>query len=152
MKALIQRVSRSSVAVEGQVVAKIGPGMTVFLGVGTADTEKDINYLAKKIAALRIFADQAGKMNLAVRDIGGEILLISQFTLYAECDKGNRPYFGQAAAAEQANHYYQLMASALEALAVPVKCGIFQADMLVEISNDGPVTIMLSSEREKENR
>ena len=145
MRALIQRVRRGSVSIEGKEKAAIGPGMVILLGVGQGDQQSDAEWLARKTAGLRIFADEEGKLNRSVLDSGGQALVISQFTLYADCSRGNRPSFGQAAPAELANNLYQSYASGLRQAGVPVETGVFQTDMLVNIENDGPVTIMLES-------
>ncbi len=145
MKAVVQRVKNTRLCVDGELVSEIPFGLTVFLGVTTGDTEKEAEYLAKKIAALRIFEDGAGKMNLSVRDVGGEVLLVSQFTLYGDASHGNRPSFTLAARPEVAEPLYEHAAGALAAYGVPVKKGIFGADMQIMQNNDGPVTILLEA-------
>ena len=145
MRALIQRVREASVTVAGQEVGRIGPGLLVLLGVGHADTEADIAYLAPKIAHLRIFEDAGGKMNLSLLDVGGGVLLVSQFTLYADTRKGRRPSFTGAAPPAQAAALVDACAAALRALGLPVAQGIFQAEMQVALVNDGPVTIWIDS-------
>lgn len=146
MRAVIQRVSRASVTIDGQQHAAIGRGLLVLLGVTTSDTASDASWLATKMAGMRIFNDAEGKMNLSVADTGGEILVISQFTLYADTKKGNRPSFIRAARPEQAIPLYENFVSQMEQqLGKPVKTGIFGADMKVELLNDGPVTIMMDS-------
>lgn len=146
MEALLQRVTRASVTVEGQVVGQIGSGLLVFVGVGEEDTTTDAEYLADKIANLRIFSDEGGKFNLSILDIRGEILAVSQFTLLAETRKGRRPSFTHAAPPEQADALIATFVELLRSTGLKVETGQFQAHMLVEIHNDGPVTIPLSSE------
>ncbi|GAB4166084.1 MAG: D-aminoacyl-tRNA deacylase [Geothermobacteraceae bacterium] len=148
MRAVIQRVSEARVRVDGQVVGRIDAGLLVLLGVGREDTERDVDYLADKIAGLRIFEDEAGKMNLSVLDVGGAVLAVSQFTLYGDCRKGRRPGFSDAAPPEEADRLYRLFVEALEARGLSVATGVFQAHMQVELINDGPVTMLLSSTRE----
>ena len=148
MKALVQRVSQASVTVDGKVVGKIGPGLVVLVGVAAEDTEKDVSYLADKVAQLRIFADDAGKFNISALDSGGEMLLISQFTLLADTRKGRRPSFIEAAPPQQAESLFNLFVERMRSTGLKVATGRFQQHMLVEIHNDGPVTIMLDS-REK---
>jgi D-aminoacyl-tRNA deacylase len=145
MRALLQRVRRGSVSIEGKKIAEIGPGMVVLLGVGQGDSETEADSLAHKTAGLRIFADQQGKLNLSLQDCGGEALVISQFTLYADTSHGNRPGFGWAAEPSLAEQLYQRYAASLAEAGVPVQTGVFRAHMLVEIENDGPVTIMLET-------
>jgi D-tyrosyl-tRNA(Tyr) deacylase len=143
MRALIQRVSEASVTVDGETVGAIDQGLVVLLGVAHGDTEEEADWLARKIAGLRIFEDQDGKMNVGVLDVGGEVLLVSQFTLYADASKGRRPSFVDAAPPEVAEPLVDYFAGALRGYGVPVEEGIFGAMMMVEIHNDGPVTIML---------
>ena len=145
MKAVVQRVKQTKLKVDGALVSEIPFGLTVFLSVKSGDSEKDGEYLAKKIAALRIFEDENGKMNLSVKEVGGEILLISQFTLYGDASKGNRPSFSLAERPERANELYEYTLSALKNQGVIVKKGVFGADMQIEQHNDGPVTILLES-------
>ena len=145
MKALVQRVSRASVTVDGEVVGKIGRGLVVLVGVASEDTEKDVNYLVDKVAQLRIFSDDAGKFNISSLEIGGEMLLISQFTLLADTRKGRRPSFIDAAPPQQAESLFNLFVRRMRSTGLKVATGRFQAHMLVEIYNDGPVTIMLDS-------
>ena len=147
MRAVIQRVSRASVAVDDKVAGQIGRGLLVLLGVSRTDAEAAANYLAEKIAGLRIFEDAAGKMNLSVTDVKGEVLLVSQFTLYGDVRRGKRPSFDAAAPPEQARKLYEYMIERLRALNVPCKTGVFQAMMQIELVNDGPVTILLDSEK-----
>jgi D-tyrosyl-tRNA(Tyr) deacylase len=143
MRALIQRVQRGSVTVDNRVVGKIGRGYVILLGVGPEDGEQNAAGLARKIAALRIFEDAGEKMNLSIREVGGEALVVSQFTLYADVRKGNRPSFTGAAAPEQANQLVERFCALLVDQGVAVQQGIFGAHMQVEILNDGPVTIWL---------
>ncbi len=145
MKAVVQRVRTTRLSVDGQLIAEIPFGLTVFLGVTTGDSEKEGAYLAKKIAALRIFDDENGKMNRSVQDVGGEVLLVSQFTLYGDASHGNRPSFTLAARPELAKPLYEYTAAALKSYGVPVKTGVFGADMQIEQHNDGPVTILLEA-------
>ncbi|MCL6639504.1 MAG: D-tyrosyl-tRNA(Tyr) deacylase [Firmicutes bacterium] len=148
MRAVVQRVARGSVTVGGSVVGETGRGLVVLLGVGRGDTVDDVRYLADKVANLRVFEDKQGKMNLSLRDIGGGVLAVSQFTLYADCRKGRRPGFSGAAPPAEANALYQMFVEELEKAGVPVATGQFREHMLVEIINDGPVTLLLDSKRE----
>jgi D-tyrosyl-tRNA(Tyr) deacylase len=145
LKALLQRVSSASVTIEGTEVGRIGPGLCVLVGVAAGDTEKDIDYLVAKLARLRIFADEAGKFNLSLLDIKGELLLVSQFTLLADARHGRRPGFTDAAPPGQAERLFKLFVEKARATGLKVATGRFQAYMRVEIINDGPVTIMLDS-------
>src|SRR3954467_9175456 len=145
MRAVVQRVSRASVTVENVVVGQIDRGLLVLLGVTHADTEAAADYLAEKTAGLRIFEDDAGKMNLSVKDIGGAVLAVSQFTLYGDVRKGKRPSFDDAARPEQARQLYEHFVSKLRGLGPKVETGRFQEMMQVELVNDGPVTILLDS-------
>ena len=145
MRAVVQRVTEASVTVEGKTVGAIGPGLLVFLGVSREDTEKDGAYLAEKLAGLRIFEDEEEKMNRSVAQVGGSILLVSQFTLYGDVRHGKRPSFTQAAAPDVANRLYEQLADSLRAKGIPVATGQFQAHMEVALVNDGPVTIILDS-------
>ena len=149
MKALIQRVTRGQVAVDGRVLGAVSRGFVVLLGVRQGDTEEEARYLANKTVNLRIFPDAGGHMNLSVRDVGGEILVVSQFTLYADTRKGNRPSFVEAAAPDVAQGLYERYVAALRAElgAGRVPTGSFGAKMEVQIVNDGPVTVELVSER-----
>ena len=145
MKAVIQRVSRASVSVDGQLVSEIGRGFLILFGVAEGDTQKDMDMMLHKIAKLRVFADDADKMNLSVGDVGGEILLVSQFTLCADCRHGNRPSFVGAMAPDRAKAMYEDFGRMIEAQGIPVKYGVFGAMMDVALVNDGPVTIVLES-------
>jgi len=148
MKAVLQRVTKASVSVAGEVVGRIGPGLVVLVGVANGDTEKDARYLAQKTVELRIFADDAGKFNLSALDIKGELLVVSQFTLLADTRKGRRPSFVGAAPPAQAEGLFEQFVAAARASGLKVETGRFQQYILVEIHNDGPVTILLDS-REK---
>ncbi len=148
MKALLQRVTSASVSIEGEEVGRIDHGLVVFLGVAAGDTEKDAQYLAQKIAGLRIFADKEGKFNLSALDVRGELLLVSQFTLMADTRKGRRPSFADAAPPAQADKLFSYFVTQVKTSGLKVATGRFQAYMQVGIQNDGPVTILLDS-REK---
>lgn len=143
MKALIQRVKRGSVTIAGQEYSKIGPGLVILLGIGKGDDEAAAKWLARKTATLRIFPDEAGKFNYSILDIQGEALVVSQFTLYADCQKGARPGFEMAAEPKTADMLYNIYLNELKKAGIPTKTGVFQAEMLVKIANDGPVTILL---------
>jgi len=143
MRAVIQRVTRASVTVEDQRVAEIGLGLLVLLGIGAGDDEEKARYLARKIALMRIFEDDAGKMNLGVLDVGGSVIVVSQFTLYADTRKGNRPAFIDAAPPEIASPLVDRFADLLREQGVPVQTGVFGAHMVVDLVNDGPVTIVM---------
>ena len=146
MRALIQRVKHASVTIDGVVKSSIEKGLLVFVGFAEGDTEGLIEPIAKKLSGLRIFEDENEKMNLSVSDVDGEILVVSQFTLYADCKKGKRPSFTNAMAPVTANEYYEKFVKVLESITEKeVKTGEFGADMKVELLNDGPVTIMLDS-------
>ncbi len=146
MRLLIQRVSSAKVTVDLQVVGSIGPGLLVFIGIGQGDTEADADKMAHKLVSLRLFSDAAGKMNLSLLDIHGDLLIVSQFTLYAETSKGNRPSYSLAAKPELARELYESFVSKCRAKGVKVETGVFQAHMVVDIVNDGPVTISCQSE------
>lgn len=146
MKFVIQRVKHASVTVEHQVIGKINQGFLVFIGVCEADNEDVADKMIKKLIGLRIFKDENGKTNLDLRSVGGELLLVSQFTLYADCKKGNRPSFVNAAKAEKANALYEYIILECKKQVEVVECGEFGADMKVELWNDGPFTIVLNSE------
>jgi D-tyrosyl-tRNA(Tyr) deacylase len=147
VRAVIQRVKNARVEIEQKVVGAIGPGLLILLGVGEADTEKDCDYLASKSAHLRIFADENGLMNRSVLETAGSVLVVSQFTLWADCRKGRRPSFIAAAAPEKANKLYEHFISLLRGLGLNVATGQFQELMDVHLINDGPVTIMLDSQK-----
>ena len=144
MRALLQRVSRASVTVDGAVIADIGPGLLILICAVQGDTQAQADKLATKIAKLRIFKDEMGKMNLSIRDIGGAALIVSQFTLAADL-RGNRPGFSSAAPPDQADALYEYFAARIAAAGVPVQKGSFGAEMAVSLNNDGPVTIWLDS-------
>ena len=146
MKAVVQRTARASVSIDGEPVGRIDRGLLVLLGIEPDDGEADIEYMVKKCSGLRIFEDENGKMNLSVQDVGGSILLVSQFTLLGDARKGNRPSFTGAAVPEKAIPIYERVISEL-AKRLPVQTGVFGADMQVELVNDGPVTILLDSKR-----
>lgn len=153
MRALIQRVLNSSVVVDGETVGSIGQGYNILLGVMEGDTREDAEMLASKITKLRIFEDADEKMNLSILDVGGEVLVVSQFTLCAECRKGNRPSFVFSAAPDEANSLYEYFCSLIKQNGVSkVEKGIFAADMKVSILNDGPVTIWLDTDHLKQSR
>ena len=147
MRAVIQRVKSARVTVEGKVVSEIRRGLLIFLGVAQEDTPADVDYMANKIANLRIFEDDEGRMNLSILDVSGEALVVSQFTLYGDCRKGRRPSFIAAARPEKADPLYQAFMDEIARLGVPIKAGIFQAMMDVELINDGPVTMLLDSNK-----
>lgn len=146
MRALLQRVSEARVLVAGEVVGEIAQGLLILLGVGAGDGEDEARRMAAKCANLRIFEDEAGKMNLALLETGGSALVVSQFTLYADCRKGRRPSFTGGAAPIEAEQLYETFCSALRELDVPVQTGVFRAEMDVRLHNDGPVTIWLDSD------
>jgi len=143
MRAVVQRVSQGQVRVENKVVAKIGLGLVVLLGISPTDTEADVREMAEKVVNLRIFEDAAGKMNLSCLDVGGEIIVVSQFTLYADTRHGRRPSFTEAASPEIAQPLCDYFVETLKVMGVPTQSGVFGAHMLVDIQNDGPVTILL---------
>ena len=145
MKAVIQRVLKSSVSVDGKIVGSSGKGYMILVGVAKGDTEKHADLLARKTASLRVFEDDMGKMNLSVKDVGGEILLVSQFTLYGDASHGNRPSFTLAARPEQAEPLYEYAVKEVASYGITVKKGVFGADMKIEQFNDGPVTILLET-------
>jgi D-aminoacyl-tRNA deacylase len=147
MRAVVQRVSRAAVTVDGKVTGQIARGLVVLLAVGKADDEAAADYMAEKIAGLRIFEDDAGKMNLSVADTHGAILAISQFTLYGDVRRGKRPSFDSAAPPERARELYGHLVARIRALGLPCETGVFRAMMQVELINDGPVTILLDSDR-----
>jgi len=143
MRLLLQRVKRGSVSVDSRLVAEIGKGLVILIGVGHHDSEKEAKFLAEKVATLRIFEDAEGKMNLSLQDVGGEALVVSQFTLYADTRKGRRPAFTDAAAPQLAEPLVEIFVQHLHSLGIPTQMGVFGAEMLVEILNDGPVTIYM---------
>ena len=147
MRTVVQRVKRASVTVDDKIVSEISKGLLILLGVAKEDTPADIDYMANKVANLRIFQDEQGKMNLSLLGIGGEALVVSQFTLYGDCRKGRRPSFIAAAQPEKADEMYQEFITALNKMGISTKGGIFQAYMDVELVNDGPVTILLDSQK-----
>jgi D-tyrosyl-tRNA(Tyr) deacylase len=147
MRAVVQRVTRASVTVDGKVVGEIGNGLVVLLGIARDDTEKDATYLAEKIAALRIFDDEAGVMNVSVRDANGALLIVSQFTLYGDVRRGLRPSWIDAATPETAEPLYDFFVAQARELIARVATGSFRAMMLLELVNDGPVTILLDSRK-----
>ncbi len=148
VRAVVQRVSRAQVVVAGEVVGKTGAGLLVLLGVSQSDSESAADYLVEKTLGLRIFEDDAGKMNLSVTDISGSVLVVSQFTLYGDVRRGKRPSFDQAARPERANELYEYFVSRIRATGVECATGKFQAMMDVELVNAGPVTILLDSEKQ----
>ncbi len=143
MKIVIQRVANAQVEVDKKVVGKIGKGFLVLVGVTYDDTKENADYLVKKLCKLRVFTDENDKMNLSLKDVNGELLIVSQFTLYANCKDGNRPSFVEAAKPEQANELYEYFCSECEKNDIKVEKGIFGADMKVSLLNDGPVTIII---------
>jgi D-tyrosyl-tRNA(Tyr) deacylase len=149
MRMVIQRVSQASVQVDGDVVGKIGRGLLVFLGVGREDSQADIDFIADKAVNLRIFEDTDGKMNHSIKDIDGQVLLISQFTLFGDCRKGRRPDFTAAGPPDLAKTLYEQTIRAIEEKGVPVETGIFAAHMHIDSINDGPVTLILDSKKDK---
>ncbi len=147
MRAVVQRVSESRVVVDERICGAIGSGLLVLLGVEDDDLERDVVYLAEKIAHLRIFRDQEDKMNLSVMDINGGVLVISQFTLFGDCRRGRRPSFSKAASPDKADAFYRLFIEKLTSYGLTVREGIFQAMMKVYLCNDGPVTVLLDSKK-----
>lgn len=145
MRAVVQRVDRASVTVDGSVTGSVKKGLLVLLGVAEGDTDKDLSYIVDKVTGLRIFEDENEKMNLSVQDVGGEILVVSQFTLCGDCRKGKRPSFDKAAKPDIANDYYERFVVACREKGIHVETGVFRAHMLVELVNNGPVTILLDS-------
>ena len=145
MRCVVQRVKEASVTVAGETVGKIGPGFMVLIGVSTEDTEKDLRYMADKVPNLRVFEDAEDKMNLSLKDVGGAILAVSQFTLYGDARGGRRPSFSAAARPEEANALYEQLVAAWRAQGIQVATGRFRTHMEVQLINDGPVTILLDS-------
>lgn len=147
MRSVVQRVKKASVKVGDETVGRIGSGLLVLLGVGAGDGDADIAWMAEKLIGLRIFEDNEGKMNLSITDVGGDILLVSQFTLYGDCRKGKRPSFSSAAPPERARPIFERVGAEIRQRGLKVETGVFQAEMEVELVNDGPVTILLDSEK-----
>ena len=145
MRAVVQRVTNADVKIDGRVNGKIDNGLLVLLGVGNGDTEEDMKYSADKIIKLRIFSDENDKMNLSLEDVGGSMLVISQFTLYGDCSHGRRPYFGNAMEPVSANEMYEKFVAYIREQGIHTETGEFGADMKVSLTNDGPVTIILES-------
>jgi D-aminoacyl-tRNA deacylase len=145
VKLVIQRVSEASVTVDGAITGSIGTGLLVLLGIGKGDTQEDADYLLDKLLGLRIFPDENGKMNRNIQEAGGSLLIISQFTLYADCRKGRRPSFDAAAPPAEAQALYNYFLEAARRGQAPVECGVFQASMQVRLINQGPVTILIDS-------
>lgn len=143
MRAVVQRVTNADVKIDGRVNGKIDDGLLVLLGVGNGDTEEDMKYIADKIIKLRIFSDENDKMNLSLEDVGGSMLVISQFTLYGDCSHGRRPYFGNAMEPVSANEMYEKFVAYIREQGIHTETGEFGADMKVSLTNDGPVTIIL---------
>lgn len=152
MRVVVQRVTYARVEVDARVVGEIGRGMLVLLGVAKGDSAGDADYLATKVSQLRIFADDAGKMNFSVSEAGGAMLVVSQFTLYGDCRKGRRPGFDAAALPEDARALYEYFVKAVRRTGLPVETGVFQADMAVSLLNDGPVTFVIESRGESPSR
>ena len=147
MRCVIQRVSEASVTANGALAGKIDRGFMVLIGVSVRDTEKDVRYMAEKVPNLRIFEDDAGKMNRSLLEVGGAILAVSQFTLYGDARGGRRPSFIEAARPEEANRLYEQLVTAWRSMGVHVETGVFRTDMQVSLVNDGPVTILMDSEK-----
>lgn len=147
MRAVVERVSRASVSVNGEIIGKTDKGFLVLLGVGDGDTYEDLKYIAEKVMGLRVFSDENDKMNLSIRDIGGSILAISQFTLYGDCRKGRRPNFTSAMEPKTAERMYNDFVGILRDNGIETQTGKFGADMQVELVNDGPVTLILDSSK-----
>lgn len=145
MRAVVQRVTNADVKIDGRVNGKIDDGLLVLLGVGNGDTEEDMKYIADKIIKLRILSDENDKMNLSLEDVGGSMLVISQFTLYGDCSHGRRPYFGNAMEPVSANEMYEKFVAYIREQGIHTETGEFGADMKVSLTNDGPVTIILES-------
>lgn len=147
MRSVVQRVSRAAVNVNGETVGRIGKGFLVLLGVGIEDSSQDLAWMVDKIVGLRVFEDEEGKMNRSILEEKGEILLVSQFTLYGDCRRGKRPSFSTAAPPQKAKALYDEAVTKIAARGVSVETGIFQADMKIDLVNDGPVTLLLDSEK-----
>jgi D-aminoacyl-tRNA deacylase len=148
VRAVVQRVKDASVRVDGEVVGRVGRGLVVLLGVGTGDGARDADYLADKLLNLRVFADESGQMNRSLRDVGGGLLVVSQFTLYGDARRGRRPSYVDAAPPEEARRLYEHLVSRLHEARVPVATGVFGAAMDLALVNEGPVTILLDSRRQ----
>lgn len=147
MRSVVQRVTRASVRVEGETVGKIGTGLLILFGVGENDAPSDLDWMVEKLVGLRIFEDEEGKMNRSVQDASGEILMVSQFTLYGDCRKGKRPSFSTAAPPERAKVLFEQAVEKMREYGIHVETGVFQAQMQVELVNDGPVTLLIDSEK-----
>lgn len=147
MRSVVQLVDSANVTVENKVISEVGTGLAVLLGIGQDDTEDDVKYLVEKIINLRIFPDNMGKMNLSLLDIKGELLAVSQFTLFGDCRKGRRPSFDHAAPAQKALELYEMFIAGCREHGVNVLCGKFQSEMILQLSNHGPVTMLLDSRR-----
>ena len=147
MRAVVQRVSRAQVVIDGEITGQIGLGLLILLGVGHGDTEADANYLAEKIAGLRVFEDERGKMNRSVQDVGGSVLAVSQFTLYGDVRRGKRPSFDRASPPEKARQLYEFFVEQIRSTGLRCETGHFQEMMKVELVNEGPVTILLDSRK-----
>ncbi len=147
MKALLQRVREARVEVDGTITGAIGTGLLILLGVSRTDTKPDADYLTEKIAGLRIFPDEQDRMNRSVTEIGGSVLVVSQFTLYGDCGRGRRPSFDEAAPPEEARALYEYFVERLRAMSVKTETGVFQASMQVFLVNDGPVTLLVESKK-----
>ncbi|QTA38744.1 D-tyrosyl-tRNA(Tyr) deacylase [Thermosipho ferrireducens] len=147
MRAVIQRVKKASVEIDGKVVGSINKGLVVLLGVGKDDTDSDMNYLAEKIVNLRIFDDSEGKMNLSLKDVGGEMLIVSQFTLYGDCRRGRRPSYSNSAPPDYAKKMYEMFIDKIRKMGLKVETGVFGEYMQVSLINDGPVTLLLDSKK-----
>ena len=147
MRAVVQRVSRAQVVIDGEITGQIGLGLLILLGVGHDDTEADANYLAEKIAGLRVFEDDSGKMNRSLQDVGGSVLAVSQFTLYGDVRRGKRPSFDAASPPERARQLYEFFVEQIRSTGLRCETGRFQEMMKVELVNEGPVTILLDSEK-----
>lgn len=148
MRAVVQKVSSSKVTVDGEIIGKIDQGLMVLLGVTHDDTSKDVDYMVDKVTNLRIFEDEEGKMNLSLKDIGGDVLAVSQFTLYGDARRGRRPSFSDAARPEVANPLYEEFIEKVKTQGINVETGKFGAHMMVDLTNDGPITILLESRKE----
>jgi len=148
MRAVVQRAAKAKVTVEGLITGEIGRGLVILLGIGQDDNDRDIEYLADKIVNLRIFEDENDKMNISLKDIGGQLLVVSQFTLFGDCRKGKRPSYDKAARPEAAEALYERFVERCRSMGVKTETGKFQAMMQVELQNDGPVTLLLDSRKE----